>query len=75
MVANNFPQVNCISSTVSFSPDWRTPTERKADSIGVDELLDRANYVLRDDPELLFQLKRRYRTFARYLYYVLGGGR
>jgi hypothetical protein len=70
-----FDSVNTTSPTVSFTPDLRTPAESKAEGIGADELLNRADWALREDPRLLFKLKRRYRDLCRLLYHAIGGSK
>lgn len=65
MTSNVFCQVASI--TVSSFPDHRSTDEKKADGVGADELLNRAGWVLRDRPALLFTLKRRYQDFCRTL--------
>jgi len=65
MTSNVFYQV--ASLTVASFPDHRSTDEKKADSVGADELLNRAGWVLRDRPALLFAWRRRYQDFCRTL--------
>jgi hypothetical protein len=69
MTSNVFYEV--VSLTVSKFPDHRSTAEEKADSVGADELLNRADWVLRERPELLYACKRRYRDLCRLLYRVI----
>jgi hypothetical protein len=58
---------NCVSTTVTFIPDYRSTFDRKAEARGADELLNDAGWALRDDRATLAKFTLFYRFFCRSL--------